>query len=306
MNICTVIVTFNRKQDLEKTLALYETQTMPPRAILVVDNHSTDGTAEMLSAWQSEEKDIRHIVHTMSENVGGSGGFYAGMEQALAQTDCDWLFISDDDALPALDALEKIDAFCKKEEKLASECSVICGVVDAGDHFAVGHRARIRKSLSGQIDFPVSADEYKKEWFEIDFFSYIGSAIRRSALEKAGLTRKEFFIYSDDFEHSLRLGKQGKIVCVPSAVMSHQDNNDYSRDASWRDYYATRNLLIMYREYFGAWAAFRRSIMRRLTGLRSMNPMKMKVIGTAIKDAKRGVTGLHPVYRPGWNPKKKG
>lgn len=306
MNICTVIVTFNRKQDLEKTLALYETQTMPPRAILVVDNHSTDGTAEMLSAWKSEEKDIRHIVHTMTENVGGSGGFHAGMEQALAQTDCEWLFISDDDALPAIDALEKIDAFCKKEEKLASECSVICGVVDAGDHFAVGHRARIRKGLSGQIDFPVSADEYKKEWFEIDFFSYIGSAIRRSALEKAGLTRKEFFIYSDDFEHSLRLRKQGKIVCVPSAVMSHQDNNDYSRDASWRDYYATRNLLIMYREHFGAWAAFKRSVMRRLTGLRSMNPTKMKVISAGIKDAKRGVTGLHSIYRPGWNPKKKG
>ena len=306
MDICVVIVTFNRKQDLEKTLSLYENQKLSPRAILVVDNHSTDGTAEMLSAWKSEEKDIRHVVHTMSENVGGSGGFYAGMEQALAQTDCEWLFVSDDDALPANDALWQLDDFCKRERELAEQCSAICGVVDAGDHFAIGHRCRIKRSFSGRLDFPVSAEEYSKDWFAIDFFSYIGSAIRRSALEAAGLTRKEFFIYCDDYEHSLRLGRQGKIVCVPSAVMSHQDNNDYSRDASWRDYYATRNLLIMYREYFGAWAAFRRSIMRRLTGLRSLNPTKMKVISAGIKDAKRGVTGLHPIYRPGWDPKKKG
>ena len=61
MDICVVIVTFNRKQDLEKTLALYETQTMAPRCILVVDNHSTDGTSEMLSATyiRSAETNLR-------------------------------------------------------------------------------------------------------------------------------------------------------------------------------------------------------------------------------------------------------
>ena len=304
MNICVVIVTFNRKQDLEKTLALYEAQTLPPRAVLVVDNHSTDGTAEMLGAWKEQESAIRHLVHTMPENVGGSGGFYAGMEQALALTDCEWLFVSDDDALPEQNALEHLADFCEREPELASESAALCGMVDAGDHIAVGHRCRIRHSLSGRVDFPVSEEEYKKDWFAIDFFSYIGSAIRRSALEKAGLPRKEFFIYCDDYEHALRLGREGRILCLPSVVMHHQDNNDYSRKASWRDYYATRNLLIMYREYFGKWATFRRTWMRRLTGLRSLNPTKMKVIRAGIRDAKRGVTGLHPVYRPGWNPSK--
>ena len=125
------------------------------------------------------------------------------------------------------------------------------------------------------------------------------------ALEKAGLPRKEFFIYSDDFEHALRVGKQGKMLCIPSAVLCHADNNPYSKEASWRDYYATRNVLIMYREHFGSFAAFRRGCMRRFTALRSINSLKMKVISTAIKDAKKGVTGLHPIYRPGWNPTKK-
>ena len=155
------------------------------------------------------------------------------------------------------------------------------------------------------LDKPVSPEEYEKEFFEVDFFSYIGTCIRKSALEKAGLPRKEFFIYSDDFEHALRVGKQGKMLCIPSAVLCHADNNPYSKEASWRDYYATRNVLIMYREHFGSFAAFRRGCMRRFTALRSINSLKMKVISTAIKDAKKGVTGLHPIYRPGWNPTKK-
>ncbi len=303
MNICVVLVTFNRREDLKKTLELYETQTYLPKTVLVVDNHSTDGTAEMLEEWKSAPSAISHRVRTMEENVGGSGGFYAGMEEALTYEDCDWIFVSDDDAMPHLDALEQIHAFSQKHPALVAECSALCGVVDAGDHYAVGHRARIHKgSLIGQLDRPVSVKEYEKEYFPVDFFSYIGTCIRKSALEKAGLTRKEFFIYSDDFEHALRVGKQGKMLCIPSVVLCHMDNNSYSKDASWRDYYATRNVLIMYREHFGKFVAFRRSCMRRYTGLRSGNSLKRKVIADAISDAKKGVTGLHPVYRPGWNP----
>ena len=303
MNICVVLVTFNRRADLEKTLALYEKQTYKPRAILVVDNHSNDGTDTFLRAWQSEESEIRHLVRTMPENVGGSGGFYAGMEWAQTYEDCDWIFVSDDDAMPHTDALEQIVSFTQKHPALAEECSAICGVVDAGDHYALGHRARICKGNPiGMIDKPVQVKEYEKEYFFVDFFSYIGTCIRTSALRKAGLTRKDFFIYSDDFEHALRIGKQGKMVCLPACVLCHMDNNPYSKEASWRDYYATRNVLIMYRAHFGAFAAFRRACMRRFTGLRSGNRLKRKVIADAIRDAKKGVTGLHPVYRPGWNP----
>ena len=304
MNICVLLVTFNRKNDLEKTLALYEEQTYLPKTVLVVDNHSTDGTAELLEAWKNAESPIEHRVITMSENVGGSGGFYAGMEEALG-IDCDWIFISDDDAMPHTDALEKLNAFADSHKELVAECSALCGAVDAGGHYAVGHRARInKKSLIGMLDKPVDPEEYKKEYFEVDFFSYIGSCVRKTALEKAGLPRKEFFIYSDDFEHALRVGKQGKMICIPSVVLCHMDNNPYSKEASWRDYYATRNVLIMYREHFGSFAAFRRACMRRFTALRSGNKLKRKVISTAIKDAKQGVGGLHPIYRPGWNPNK--
>ena len=130
MNICVVLVTFNRRADLEKTLSLYEQQTYAPKAILVVDNHSTDGTAEMLSEWQKAESPISHRVRTMPENVGGSGGFYAGMEEALSYEECDWIFVSDDDAMPHLDALEQIVSFTQRHPALAAACSALCGIVD--------------------------------------------------------------------------------------------------------------------------------------------------------------------------------
>ena len=45
MDICAVIVTFNR---LEKALKKYEEQTKRPKYLLVVNNNSSDGTMEYL------------------------------------------------------------------------------------------------------------------------------------------------------------------------------------------------------------------------------------------------------------------
>ena len=304
MRICVVLVTYDRREELARTLSAYEAQEYPPQTVLVVDNHSTDGTAEMLAAWREGEQKITHRVLTLPENRGGSGGFYAGMEAALA-TGAEWIFLSDDDALPRPDALRVLYDFTVAHPDLASGAAALCGAVDTGAGFATGHRARIRRpSFSGIIDAPVPVREYQKEYFIVDFFSYIGVCVRASALREAGFCRPDFFLYGDDFEHALRVGKEGKIYCVPACVLTHKDNNPYARRASWRDYYATRNLLLTYRAHFGRFAAARRGLLRRLSALRSFDKVKIRVISDAIRDARRSVTGEHPVYRPGWEPRR--
>lgn len=44
--IGAVIVTFNRIEKLKKALFSYESQTVVPDILIVVDNHSNDGTHE--------------------------------------------------------------------------------------------------------------------------------------------------------------------------------------------------------------------------------------------------------------------
>ena len=297
MDVCVVLVTYNRCEALAKTLAAYAAQTLPPRRILVVDNHSTDGTAAMLAAWAGEGKEVL----TLPENRGGSGGFYAGMRQALLGSS-DWVFLSDDDALPAPDALEPLQRFGKTA---SAHVVALCCAVHGERGIVTGHRARFKAhTLLGIKDAPVPVRAYKKPFFTVDFFSYVGTCVRADALRAAGLCREDFFIYSDDFEHAWRVGREGEMLCIPAAVIYHADNNPYVRRATWRDYYATRNLLLMYRAHFGRLAAARRALLRRLSAARSLDLQKIRVISAAIRDAKAGVTGLHPVYRPGWQPKK--
>ena len=110
MDICAVIVTFNRLECLKKALKKYEEQTKRPKYLLVVNNNSSDGTMEYLKIWEQEQSEIQKVVVNLPCNTGGAGGFHAGMEKAL-ELDCDWIWVSDDDAYPEPDALKSMEVF---------------------------------------------------------------------------------------------------------------------------------------------------------------------------------------------------
>lgn len=303
MKVGIVLVTFNRIDDLKKTLLAYDSQIVKPQFVLVVDNNSTDGTKEYLNEWEKQSSEFCHYVLSLSENIGGSGGFYMGMKEALNHQ-CDWIFVADDDAVPHKAMLKELVDFSNTHMEEMDQISALCTSVNNKGKCSGIHRCRIRKSILGYFESYVSEEEYEKEYFEIDIYSFVGTMIRKSALEKAGLARKEFFIYNDDYEHAVRVGKTGRIICVPKAIMYHVDNLNYSREATWRDYYATRNGIIMHLEHFGVYAGLVRALRRLAVGIVSLNFQKIKVICIGIKDGFIGKTGIHACYKPGWKVSK--
>ena len=107
--VCAVVVTFNRKTLLQRTLTALYQQTQPVDKVLVVDNASTDGTYQML-----QEKGFLAMPNleyiNLQTNTGGAGGFYNGVKLGYEQ-DFDWLWLMDDDGYPTEDCLEKLLAY---------------------------------------------------------------------------------------------------------------------------------------------------------------------------------------------------
>ena len=64
--IIAVVVTYNRKELLKKCIGKLRENN--PSQIIVVNNDSTDGTAQ----WLETQTDLMVI---QQENLGGSGGF---------------------------------------------------------------------------------------------------------------------------------------------------------------------------------------------------------------------------------------
>ena len=305
IRIGVVMVTYNRLPMLKESLQCYENQTLLPKYMIIVNNNSNDGTKEYLEQWSNKSaENIQKIVINLDENLGGSGGFNIGISKCL-EFDADWIWIADDDAFPEENCFYELNKFANSDVVHNEQIVSICSMNLNGENIDITHRWRLANFLMGRINYPVPETEYQKEYFFLDVYSFVGAAVKKQILDQVGPPRKDFFIYGDDFEHAVRVRKQGKIVCVPKIVVHHQNNSSGSSEVSWRDYYDTRNVLWICKNHFGNYSFFIRSIMRIVTVLKSGNTTKLKLTFQAIKDAQKGKTGIHDVYKPGWIPNSK-
>ena len=304
MNVDVVIVTYNRLEKLKKSLACYENQTKSFRNLIVVNNHSNDGTFEFLEKWKNENAIFaKHVINT-EDNLGGSGGFYAGQKYAMSLNP-DWIYLADDDAYAEPDMMEQFYKFCDTHD--VDKLSAICGAVyNLEGKLALQHRCTYQ--IINRINFSrkdsVESD-YKNEYFKIDLLSYVCSFLNVKALNKVGLVNPNYFIYYDDTEHSIRLKKYGDILCVSNIRILHEENigaSDMDYKLSWREYYYCRNNIFMLRKHFLRIAIDRTMYMRQ-SKLKSnkCDSVYKNMIRSAIRDAWLGKLGKHKVYRPGWS-----
>ncbi|WP_051532619.1 glycosyltransferase [Fusobacterium perfoetens] len=248
-NIIVLIVTYNRLELLKECLKKYENLIKKPEKILIVDNNSTDGTKEFLKKWVNIKSIFEKEILFLQENIGGSGGFYSGMDKILKDSSSkyDWIYISDDDAFPKKDLFEKFHNI-NKEKNIGAICSKVInnGKID------VMHRRRINKKFKENF---VLEEEYNKRCFEIDLFSYVGTFIKIDCLKEIGLPEKDYFIWYDDTEHSYRISRKYKILCFPELEVEH-NVGEANIGFSWKTYYGIRNRIHMLKKYMSKFEFF--------------------------------------------------
>src|SRR3954453_10862394 len=78
--VCAVVVTHNRREMLRRCLGALARQTTQVDRVVVIDNASIDGTADLVRDEFPDAELLR-----LEKNAGGAGGFHAGMKRAAAQ-----------------------------------------------------------------------------------------------------------------------------------------------------------------------------------------------------------------------------
>lgn len=216
--VAAVVVAFNRKELLLQCIEGLLQQTFPVDAIFITDNASTDGTQEYLRARGILDHPKVHYT-LLPANLGGAGGFAAGMEAAYA-ADHTWLWIMDDDAEPYPNALEEFLPFMA-EPGTAALANL---KLDTNQNPLVYHLGSIQWRSSLDLVKPLDPQYYGSgKKINIEFSSFIGLLIHRDAISKVGFPRKEFFIHCDDFEYSVRLLAAGRIYLIPSSKILHKE-----------------------------------------------------------------------------------
>jgi rhamnopyranosyl-N-acetylglucosaminyl-diphospho-decaprenol beta-1,3/1,4-galactofuranosyltransferase len=241
--VCAIVVTFNRKELLVECLSALEGQGRSVDEILVVDNASTDGTAELV---RQQFPDVELLA--LTKNGGGAGGFYAGMKWAF-EKGYDWLWLMDDDGKPAPNCLQELLGYKDLDGK--AQVLVPMQRDRSGRTYGAGIWNKYYVDVSGPL-----AQEQKAVTGDY-LFAFVGPLISRKVVERIGLPRREFFIWFDDYEYGLRLHRSlpRSVTVVPNAVF-HHDIGGKTREVrllgkkalrndspAWKTYYGSRNHL---------------------------------------------------------------
>lgn len=245
MKVTAVVVTYNRKPLLQRTIAALRAQSRQPDAVIVIDNGSTDDTED----WLAEQEDLTAI---RQDNCGGSGGFHRGIDEAM-RTAADWIWCMDDDVFPRRECLERLleEADRHTETGILAPRRLQAGRIFCHDFtdynltqtFASMYVGRLSKR---HIDRPTP----------IAGTAFEGLLVRRDVVARIGLPNRELFIFCDDTDYCLRAHQAGfGLLYVPAALMDKElffaDDSWAQREAKkkWKRYYQVRNAAYLNHHY---------------------------------------------------------
>lgn len=245
MKNIAVVVTYNRCTLLQKAIRALKNQTVPLDVILVINNGSTDETAE----WLSKQEGVMVVTQ---DNLGGSGGFWRGIKEAYA-LGADYIWCMDDDVHPYSDCLEQQLRVMPQAGGIVAPQRLLDGksVVTGGEclHFNFTNPFRSMK-YNATLDDIIRC----KDYMEVESIAFEGPLISRNVVEKIGLPVKELFIFWDDTEYSYRAFRNGfDVLYVKSArffkekLVGNSSQNKNIR--SWKYPYLVRNEIYFIRKY---------------------------------------------------------
>lgn len=199
--------------------------------VLIVDNGSENPLASTPAVVQAAEAAGHRITfHELRTNRGGSGGFNAGIEQALGRGEPDYVWLLDSDV--------RLTPHCLREMLgvIAGDPAMVAvgpSVIDpaTGKVYECGGRLNRR---TGMLVMAQPEDQAGP----IDYLAALCALVRTPAIRRAGLM-PDTFIHSDDVMFFLRLTRAtgGHIGVAPKARCSHP----WGKFKMWARYYEARN-----------------------------------------------------------------
>jgi GT2 family glycosyltransferase len=244
-SVASVTTAYNSASDLARHLDALLGQKRPLEEIIVVDNASTDETGSLLA-----KRYPLVTVLRMPKNLGTGGALAAGLAYAALDKKHDWIWMFDQDSVPALDALEQM---LQEEQQLNGNASKV-GMLAALPVHENKENSCTPWLWRGRFVKPPTELLARPIMFA-DLVITSGSMVRRDVVERIGFPRSDFFIDFVDYEYCLRARSRGyKIAVITRAKLYHEVGRTHtvrllrgrrhlwSEHRPFREYYYSRNL----------------------------------------------------------------
>ncbi len=255
-DIDVLIVTYNSKAFIGTCIdSLLGSEGMHIR-ITVIDNASTDGTAEQVEKRYPSVKVLKNLKNM---------GYACAVNKGVASVAGDFFIIAN------ADVVFHRDTVCQMVEHLIIHRDV--GVVGAQQVFPDGKWQRSYGNVPGIVDsvknligittlhnwvrrfaWPRRIDTYPKE---VGYIDGAAMAIRKEAYEFVGGFDENFFFYGEEADFCFRLKKSGwRVVFLPSSLLTHIRGGSSRRaDPSSEKYLQlhVNSKLLLFKKHYPQW-----------------------------------------------------
>ncbi len=234
LTVSIVIPTWQRRDLVLRLLDLLESQTQPPNEVIVVDNGSTDGTADAVAG--------RATVIQLPENQGFARAVNLGIQAARG----DWVGILNNDVEPKDDWIyllqKSSNDFVTGKLLNHHNPALLDGTYDLLSQVVMPWRAG-----AGRTDQPVY-----NYTCNIQFAPWTAVLYRRHVFERVGLLDESFGSYYEDVDFGLRCAALGITGGYESAAVAlHRGSATLGAWRAATVRLLTRNHRLLIRKHFG-------------------------------------------------------
>lgn len=244
-SVAIIIVNWNGREITDECLCSLQDLEYPDYHIMLVDNGSTDGSADFF------EKEYPTVqVLALDSNTGFTGGNNAGIQKALDEGFDYVLLLNNDTIVEDRNFLSEMITECEHNAEIGMACPTIFYDDPPGRVWYSGAWLSLWRGWGHYHQLP---DTDKPT--ETGYTTGCCLLVKAETIRAIGLLNGAYFLTVEDVEWSARAHKHGwKTVYIPGAAINHKDSVSSRSQGEGtysplRIYYNSRNSIWFIREY---------------------------------------------------------
>lgn len=247
--------------------------------IIIVDNGSNKSSVVAMDKIESELIEKLKVIH-LAKNMGPAFGFTIGINEAISDPECEFIWLMDDDLIPKSNALKellsvwneistpdqenmvalasnRIASYGYQKAVFYNQPSYMLGSTNSFWGFnCIELFSKIKEKVFGRR-------QIKKKYGEVLVYPYGGLFFNKKLIDTISLPDKRYGLYVDDYEFTHRISRcGGKIFLVIESsiddIESTWENGGNEphfvkiakSNSPVRLYYTTRNMLYFLKGYY--------------------------------------------------------
>jgi len=258
MTVATIIVNYNAGETLQQCVTAVLASHVRTK-IFLVDNASSDGSAEDLKKKSDNQQDIEFLFNV------DNPGFAPAVNAVARHLDTDWVLILNPDCILEPDTLGSL------KNALGSDTRAALAGPAVRDENGQIQRATLRRFPDPWRSLMTTSGLWRLgKWFPLfhgvevdavkpatktvicDAVSGACMLVRRSALEQAGFLDEEYGLHCEDLDLMFRLKELGwHCLFVPQASCVHKQGLSSSSRPTWVHFQKHRGMA----RFFGKFQA---------------------------------------------------